>query len=92
MAGFQRKPSTFSTDPILAARLEVIKQLAGGLSERATVMDRNFNVIYPNESVWAEDVAQLSGHQAKCHQDRIRGNRAGESDRVKSGYLGSFFQ
>ena len=43
------------TDPIFAARPEAIKQLAGGLSERVAVMDRDFNVIYANESAWSED-------------------------------------
>src|SRR5262245_11534863 len=56
------------TDPILVARLEAIKQLSGGLSERVAVMDREFNVIYANESAWSEDAAQLSGHQAKCYE------------------------
>jgi two-component system response regulator AtoC len=70
MAGSQRKLSTVPscTAPILAARLEAIKQLAGELSERVAVMDRNFNVIYANESAWSEDAAQLSGHQAKCYE------------------------
>ncbi len=31
-------------------------------------MDRDFNVIYANESAWSEDTAQLSGHQAKCYE------------------------
>ena len=70
MAGSQKKSSTVHPfkDPILAARLEAIKQLAGGLSERVAVMDRNFNVIYANDSAWSEDAAQLSGHQAKCYE------------------------
>jgi len=44
MAGSQRKLSTgpSCTDPILAARQEAIKQLAGGLSERVAVLDRDF--------------------------------------------------
>ena len=70
MAGSLKESSTISafTDPILAARLEAIKQLAGGLSERVAVMDREFNVIYTNESAWSEDASQLSGHQAKCYE------------------------
>ena len=70
MAGSQRKSLTVPSciDPILAARLEAIKQLAGGVSERVAVMDRDFNVIYANESAWSEDAAQLSGHQAKCYE------------------------
>ena len=52
MAGSQNESSRVHhfTDPILAARLEAIKQLAGGVSERAAVLDRDFNVIYANES------------------------------------------
>jgi two-component system response regulator HydG len=70
MAGSPKEPSTVLpfTDPILAARLEAIKQLAGGLSDRVAVLDREFNVIYANESAWSEDVFQLTGHQAKCYQ------------------------
>jgi two-component system response regulator AtoC len=70
MAGSQKTPSTgpSGTDPILTARLEAIKQLAGGLSDRVAVLDREFNVIYANESAWSEDPAQSSGHQAKCYE------------------------
>ena len=31
-------------------------------------MDRDFNVIYANESAWSEDASQLSDHLAKCYQ------------------------
>jgi two-component system response regulator AtoC len=70
MAGSQKQSPTVSScaDPILAARLEAIKQLAGGVSERVAVMDRDFNVIYANESAWSEDASQLPGHQAKCYE------------------------
>jgi two-component system response regulator AtoC len=70
MAGSQKQSTPVPTcvDPILAARLEAIKQLAGGVSERVAVMDRDFNVIYTNESAWSDDAAQLSGHQAKCYE------------------------
>jgi two-component system response regulator HydG len=70
MAGSQKQSTTVSSsaDPILAARLEAIKQLAGGVSERVAVMDRDFNVIYANESAWSEDASQLPGHQAKCYE------------------------
>ena len=70
MAGSQKQSTPVPTcvDPILAARLAAIKQLAGGVSERVAVMDRDFNVIYANESAWSEDAAQLSGHQAKCYE------------------------
>ena len=70
MAGSQRKLSTVLScpDPILAARLEVIKQLAGGSSDRVAVLDRDFNVIYANESAWSEHASRRSDHQAKCYE------------------------
>jgi len=71
MAGSQKQSTTVParTDPILAARLEAIKQLAGGSSDRVAVLDREFNVIYANESAWSEDASQLSsGHRAKCYE------------------------
>jgi two-component system response regulator AtoC len=70
MAGSQQQPTTVSsyTDPILAARLEAIKQLAGGSSDRVAVLDRDFNVIYANESAWSEDAPRRSDHQAKCYE------------------------
>ena len=70
MAGSQKLSTSAPscTDPILAARLEAIKQLAGGLSERVAVMDRGFNVIYANESAWSEDASRRPGHQAKCYE------------------------
>ena len=70
MAGSQRdsSPVPFLTDPILAARLEAIKQLAGGFSDRVAVLDRDFNVIYANESAWSENPSTSSGHSAKCYQ------------------------
>ena len=55
-------------DPILQARVEAIKQLAGGLSYRVAVMDRDFNVIYANEAAWA---APDDGNRitlAKCYE------------------------
>lgn len=70
MAGSQKESSTVHPfrDPILAARLEAIKQLAGGSSDRVAVLDREFNVVYANESAWAEDATHVSGHQAKCYE------------------------
>ena len=57
----KKQPTTVSscTDPILTARLEAIKQLASGVSERVAVMDRDFNVIYANESAWSEDAVSI---------------------------------
>ena len=37
-------------DPILVARLETVGQLAGALSERVAVVDRQFNVLYANDT------------------------------------------
>ena len=70
MAGSQKESSTVHsfTDPILAARPEAIKQLAGGFSDRVAVLDQDFNVIYANESAWSEDASRLSGHSAKYYQ------------------------
>src|SRR5574340_843698 len=55
-------------DPIIAARLEAIKQLAGGFSERVAVMDRGFNVIYANKSAWSQEHRTPQPlHPAKCY-------------------------
>lgn len=56
-------------DPILAARLEALRQLADGLTDRVAVMDREQNVIYANEMAWAKEGVQLSVQKpAKCYQ------------------------
>jgi two-component system, NtrC family, response regulator HydG len=70
MAGSQEQSTSIPScaDPILAARLEAIKQLASGSSDRVAVLDRDFNVIYANESAWSEEASRLSGHQAKCYE------------------------
>jgi two-component system, NtrC family, response regulator HydG len=71
MAGSQKEFSVAYpfTDSILAARLEAIKQLVGGSTDRVAVLDRDFNVIYANESAWSEDAPRwLSSHQAKCYE------------------------
>ena len=63
------KTITLFTDPILAARLEAIKQLSHGLSDRVAVMDRHFNVVYANEAAWSSaDVRNSSDHRAKCYE------------------------
>lgn len=57
------------TDPIIAARIEAIRQLAGGLSERVAVMDREFNVIYANSTAWSVNRTGKDARQeAKCYQ------------------------
>ncbi len=69
MAGSQSAQNSPFNDPILAARLEAIRQLAGGLSERVAVMDRDFNLIYANEAAWAEQQAGTArGHKSKCYE------------------------
>ena len=56
-------------DPIIAARIEAIKQLAQGLSDRVAVMDRSFNVVYANEAAWAVgQTAQSHRPHAKCYE------------------------
>jgi two-component system, NtrC family, response regulator HydG len=63
-------PNTLpAIDPVIAARLEAIKQLAGGLSERVAVMDREFNVIYANKAAWSQEHrARQPLHPAKCYE------------------------
>lgn len=56
-------------DPIVAARIEAIKQLAQGLSDRVAVMDPSFNVLYANEAAWTAGQTQKEQrHQAKCYE------------------------
>ena len=58
-----------TTDPIIAARLEAIKQLAGGSSDRVAVMDARFNVVYANEAAWAASPSSPAPRQqAKCYE------------------------
>jgi len=70
MAGSRQEQATTSfNDPILTARLEAIKQLAGGLSNRVAVMDHQFNVIYANTSAWSDVSLRNSGSpRAKCYE------------------------
>src|SRR5690242_17383162 len=69
MAGSQSVETSPFNDPILAARLEAIKQLAGGLSERVAVMDRDFNLIYANEAAWAErEAGTVRRPDSKCYE------------------------
>jgi two-component system response regulator AtoC len=71
MAGSQpevRAVSSFS-DPVLAARVEAIRQLAGGISDRVAVMDREFNVVYANSAAWTDhESGEADAHHAKCYQ------------------------
>ncbi len=55
------------SDPILAARLEALKQLADGLTDRVAVMDRDLNVVYANEQAWGEGGSPIA-KPAKCYE------------------------
>ena len=71
MAGSQSNVTGVApfNDPIIAARLEAIRQLARGLSDRVAVMDRDFNVIYANESAWAAASSDSTAVKpAKCYE------------------------
>lgn len=72
MAGSQsdvpRAPQ--AEDPVIAARLDAIRQLAGGLSDRVAVMDRDFNVIYANQSGLSQQQRgeACTSYPVKCYQ------------------------
>ena len=71
MAGSSDDAKTITpfTDPILAARLEAIKQLSNGLSDRVAVMDRHFNVVYANDAAWSVDqTTHTHRPHAKCYE------------------------
>lgn len=71
MAGSQSEALSVPTfsDPILAARVEAIRQLAGGMSDRIAVMDREFNVVYANAAAWTVRAPDgVREHPAKCYQ------------------------
>jgi two-component system, NtrC family, response regulator HydG len=73
MAGSHSNQTSPFNDPILTARLEAIRQLAGGLSDRVAVMDRNFNLIYANEAAWVDGKAGTHDlEQAKCYEAFVR--------------------
>ena len=56
-------------DPVLAARLEALKQLADGLTDRVAVMDREYNIIYANDSAWERSGDRpRSSKPAKCYE------------------------
>ena len=57
------------SDPILVARVEAIRQLAGGVSDRIAVMDRGFNVVYANAAAWTDRVPdEAQAQPAKCYE------------------------
>lgn len=68
---FESDASSYASpvDPIVTARIEAIKQLAQGLSDRVAVMDQAFNVMYANEAAWtAGRTEKAPRHQAKCYE------------------------
>lgn len=62
MAGSRSTQAYPINDPILAARLDTITQLAGGMRERVAVMDREFNVVYENRA------GACSAGPTKCYE------------------------
>ncbi|QPD02310.1 MAG: hypothetical protein Nkreftii_000084 [Candidatus Nitrospira kreftii] len=61
--------SPLPIDPIITARVEAIKQLAGGLSDRVAVMDHAFNIVYANEAAWTTCQTEPTPlRQAKCYE------------------------
>lgn len=69
MSDLESLPGPTPTDPIITARVEAIKQLARGLSDRVAVMDRAFNIEYANEAAWAVgDRQDHDRHHAKCYE------------------------
>lgn len=62
-------PPSSAVDPIVTARIEAIKQLAQGLSDRVAVMDPSFNVVYANEAAWtAGQIRHDRRQRAKCYE------------------------
>jgi transcriptional regulator with GAF, ATPase, and Fis domain len=69
LANSDRSTEPVPTDPVITARIEAIKQLAQGLSDRVAVMDRSFNIVYANEAAWSADQAVKTNRpHAKCHE------------------------
>jgi len=54
-------------DRVLNARIEAIKLLAGGLTDRVAVIDRHFNVIYANDAAWSTASGEAR-QDAKCYE------------------------
>ena len=65
----QSPPLSPFADPILAARLEALKQLADGMTDRVAVMDRDLNVVYANDKAWGKIEGEPAAIKpAKCYQ------------------------
>jgi two-component system, NtrC family, response regulator HydG len=72
MAGSQSARTSLLNDPIVTARLEAISQLAGGISERVAVMDREFNLVYTNNPASVEQQSKPPcARQAKCYESFV---------------------
>ena len=66
-------PSVPFDDPIIRARVEALKQLADGLSERVAVLDPEFNLIYANQAAWSGMPQPAAGARpAKCYEAFVR--------------------
>src|SRR5262245_7461607 len=68
MAGSQSDDGFSPYDPILAARIETIGQLAEGLSDRIAIIDPQFTVLYANSAASGDQrikAVPLSQHD-KC--------------------------
>ena len=69
MAGSQSARTSLLNDPIVNARFEAIRQLAGGINERVAVMDREFNLIYSNKAASIEQHPEKHRDgEIKCYQ------------------------
>lgn len=69
MAGSQPAHTSPVDDPIVSARVEAISQLAGSISERIAVMDREFNVLYANKAASAERQSrERRARPTKCYE------------------------
>ncbi len=69
----QLPPISPFVDPILAARLEALKQLADGLTDRVVVMDRDQNVVYANDVAWESAGGQpATAKPAKCYEAFVK--------------------
>ncbi len=69
MSDPERSSNLVPQDPIITARVEAIRQLAGGLSDRVAVMDQSFNVVYANEAAWSvQQSTPAPRPHAKCYE------------------------
>ena len=75
MAGSHSQPPSPAPfgDPILAARLEALKQLADGMTDRVAVMDRDQNVVYANDVAWGNSGGRPApAKPAKCYEAFVK--------------------